>query len=229
MAKAVLSHYVKKIEAKYLLAKEKYMSIVDQINKENERYNNLNKANYSAQGITALRAELEQKTMSLRAEMDAIRAQFEIDAREIVKESDKIFNRRFSYTPADIDNNGITILEKGNLSDTEVMQMADNYLQAGNSTMYFLCAERLKASEDANCRSYYGRANTMRNEREDHKIFDEIINICSAGLRTETTMSHDLKDAIQAGNIIDNNRGAYLHDVVTKAESITVEVANPWE
>lgn len=229
MAKANLNHYVKKITAKYLLAKEKYMSIVDQIRRENERYKSVDQDKYSLQGRKELIIEHDAIIRPLRAEMDAIRAQFEYDAREIIKESDKIFNRRYCYTPADIDNNGITILEKGNLSDAEVMQMADNYLQAGNSTMYFLCADKLNASDDANCRTYYSQAIKMRNDREDHKILNSVIGICSAGLRTETTMSRDLDDGIGASEMINNNMENYLSNYIKQADAIAVEYANPWE
>lgn len=229
MAKANLSHYVKKITAKYLLAKEKYMTLADQISKENERYSNIDKDKYSMSGRRDLANEHDEILRPLRAEMNGIQAQFEYDAREIVKESDKIFNRKYAYTPADIDNNGITILEKGNLSDYEIMQMADDYLQAGNSTMYFLCAEKLNASSDANVRSYYGKATRMRNEREDHKIFDNVIGLCSAGLRTETSLSRNLDFAIEAGKMIDRRMDNYLSDYLKQADNITVEVANPWE
>lgn len=230
MAKAYLKDYVKKIESKYLLARSKYIACVEKLKAENDKYNHVDKSQYTYKGLQILNAKHNDIIAKCREDMDAIRMQFVADASEIVKASDKVFNRMYCYTPSDIDSNGVTILEKGSLDNAEIMRLGLEYLQTGNSTMYFMCADKLKGAEDAESRKYYLDAINMRRDREDHKIFDYVINMCSAGLRTGTIYdSNDIDGAISSCEMIENNMDDYLSRALEDAENIAIPVANPWE
>lgn len=220
MAKAKISSAVKKIENKYIKAREQYEKITKEIENLERGFEALDKSLYSSVGMQAEKEKYQKQRKELEAEFSKIRKEFRQEAEIIKKDSDKIFDRKYCYTPQDIDANGLAILDKGNLTASEIMRLGENYKAQGNNTMYFMCADKLKDNDDATVRAWRINAKALRDSREDHAILDEFTGVCLKGLRDEINLS--------------NSVHKHLHDDsfryhVNQGDGITVEVENPWE
>lgn len=219
MAKARLSSYIKKIESKYIIAREKYEKACNELDMIESRHRNLDKTLYSRNGLEKEFLEyVDQKENKIK-ELSVIRDGFLADCTDIVKDSDKVFDRRFGYNPADIDNNGLAILENGNPTPSEIMRLGNLYKEQGNNTMLFMCAERLKDSKDIDVMGWCAMATMDRRTRPDHDNLDGFIEVCKAGLRDDVNLS----------NGIHKRHDEFLVDAITRGDEITVDVPNPWE
>lgn len=229
MAKLKLSSYIKRIEAKYVIAREKYEVIAEKIKAEEEAHNSLDRSKYSLQGLQEIQEAHREKIRSLKDDLIAVQNVFGEEANAVIKDSDSMFNRKYCYTPADIDNNGLVILEKGVLNDSDIIKMADDYLNAGNSTMYFLYADTFKDSQDDRLYNYYLNAHNMRTNRPDHILLNNMVDMCKAGLRVNTYYSENINEGITASNAVNRKHEEWLSNVIKEADTIAVEVSNPWE
>ena len=220
MARAKLSSYIKKIENKYIVAREKYAEIEKKLNELEQEHRSTNKSDYSVQGMQKKDAEYLEKKRALIAQLQAVRDDFTKTYEEIKKESDEVFYRKYCYNPADVDDKGLAILEKGNPTEQEIMQLGARYEQQGNNTMMFMCADKLGNSKDLDIKAWAQRAAAMRGERKDHRVLDKFAGVCLSALRDEISLSN---------NIHDNLHEQAYNEGVTAGDSITVEVGNPWE
>ena len=229
MSKVSLTTYIKKIEAGYIIAREKYESITTKIIAENERYNSIDRNMYNVQGLNQIDELHKEEIRKLKNQIPIIKDEFEKKVAGIKAESDKIFDSKFCYTPKDIDANGMAILEHGGMTTKEIRKLANDYKKQGNNTMYFMCAERLKESELPEDRAIYDEASRLRRERPDHKSIDAMYSLCIAGLRTETSLSSNIEAGIQASKAMNDKHAELMQDILATADTITINVANPFE
>ena len=229
MSKVSLKTYIKKIESKYIVAREKYESVVNKLNVENERYNSIDRALYNVQGLAQIDEEHHKKISEYKNTLVGIANDFKANAGSVTAESDKVFDSIFCYTPKDIDANGMAILEHGGMTTKEIRKLANDYKKQGNNTMYFMCAERLKDSELPEDKAVYGEALMLRRDRPDHSAIDSMIELCSGGLRIETAFSVKLEDGISASDAMHARHDELLQDILSKADAISADVSNPFE
>lgn len=228
MASVKLSAYIMKIDNAYQSARAKYESIVKDMQAENERFKKVNKEHYTSIGYNALEVEHLKKIESLKADLENVSKDFNADVETVIANSDALFDRKYCYTPKDIDPNGITILEHGHPGEHEIKKLADSYLNAGNSTMYFMCAEKLKDSKDPAYSSYYANAMRMRDARPDHDLLQSMVYYCNAGLRTTSSYSNNLEESIDASQGVHNKHADLINDILENAEQISVAVEDPF-
>lgn len=220
MAKAKLSGFVKKIDSNYIKAREKYNAVAGELDRIEINYRNIDKKLYSPDGLLKAENQYLADKKKKTAELTAIREEFMETCENIIKESDKVFDRKYGFDPRDIDNNGLLILDKGNPTEQEIMRLGDKYADAGNATMLFMCAERLKNSDNAEIRKWYASAIANRNTRPDHDILNEVIATCHGGLRDDVVLSNNVHNRLH---------DATIEDCIAKGDAITIEVENPWE
>ena len=229
MSKISLTTYIKKIEASYIIAREKYETITAKISAENERYNSIDRNMYNMQGLTQIDELHKEEIKKLEKQIATINDDFETKVSNIKEESDKIFDSKYCYTPKDIDAKGMAILEYGGLTTKEIRKLANDYKKQGNNTMYFMCAECLKDSELPEDRALYGNALSLRKERPDHNLLDGFVEMCKSGIRTRTTFSNKLENGISASDRIHAEHENILRSVLSNADSITIDIDNPFE
>lgn len=220
MAKAKLSGFIKKIESNYLQAREKYNAVAKELERIEINYRNIDRKMYSQEGVKKAEERYFSDKKKKKAELTQIQAEFMETCENIIKESDKVFDRKYGYDPRDIDNNGLLILDKGNPTEQEIMRLGDKYADAGNTTMLFMCAERVKDSKNNDVQKWYANATRSRNARPDHDIFSELVTVCYAGLRDDPQLSDNVHNRLYDSTI---------ENCITKGDEITVEIENPWE
>jgi hypothetical protein len=219
MAKAKLSSYIKQIENKYNKAREDYNKVVADLEQIEKDYKAIDKSLFTTAGMNIETQKYLNKKKTARDEIIKIRNSFLQECDAIKKSSDAVFNRKYGYVPQDIDTNGLVILEKGNPTPQEIMQLGDSYKQQGNNTMLFMCAEKVKDIENADVKAWYAGAIQDRLSRPDHECIDGFIEVCVAGLRDDALLS----------NGVDKIHGDLLQEHLTAGDSIEVDVINPWE
>ena len=202
MSRVKLSNYLNKIEAKYVNARESWEAIQKKVAEENIRFSSINWANYSIQGIAEEKNRHDNTIKELYSKLEDIRKDFEENTSGVMKKSDEVFNRVFKYSPADIDQNGITIINNGSLNNKELIDLAEQYRSSGNYTMYYLIADKIsvdagtvQTKDDREALGYKEMASYKRKNREDHRILEEYSQICLKALRNEDYLSNGVHRA----------------------------------
>ena len=144
MSKIKLTTYLNKIESKYIKAREDWENLQKELKEEETRYQNIKWINLSSQGKVEEQNAHIKKNREISQRLEQIRKDFEKSVSDIVRDSDKVFNRAYQYTSEDVDMNGVAILQNGNMNDKELIELAKSYRLKGNNTMYFMVAEKLK-------------------------------------------------------------------------------------
>ena len=215
-----LSSYVKKIEAKYMQAREKFEKITKDLVQAEADYKALDRNMYSSEGWQKKCNEYDDKKRALLKEYKKVREEFAQAADNIKAESNKIFDRKYIYMPEQVDPNGLTILEKGNPSEREIVRLGNDYKAKGNSTMLFICAERLKESQDDTIRRWAVDALRPRKDRSDHKVIDSFVESCNYGLRDDAMLSDAYHNKVHDNALVES---------VKAGDTISVTTVNPWE
>lgn len=219
MAKVKVSGYIKQIEKEYKKARERYEETTRKIEKIEKDYKNIDSKMYSVAGMERKQAEYIKTLNETKRQYDGIRDDFIKECERITIESDKVFTRRFGYTPQDIDANGITILEKGNLPPNDIVRIAEDYKEQGNYTMFYMFAEHLKESSDTNIKAWYNNAVYEKNTRPDRENITAFVDCCLAGLRDDTALA----------NGIHRKHEGFLQAHINAGEQIEIDIQNPWE
>ena len=226
MSKIKLSSYLNKVESKYILAREEWEKIQKEIKEENEKYNNNKWQNYTQKGIEDIQIGHFKKLKELSEKMDQVRSKFENAVSEIMKDSDKVFNKVYQYTPTDVDINGVAILNNGLMGTNELIDLAESYRKSGNMTMYFMVADKLKPDKvsdkmdesDWKAYSYYTNSRQAR-QRNDHECIEGFRDICLKALRDEDYLS----------NGVHKMHDEFYQKYMDYSEGIETEVESPWD
>ena len=221
-----LSSYLNKIEAKYIEARETWEKIQKKLHDEDERYNNIEWIKYSLEGKTAERNNHEETKSGIYKELEALREGFIKSAESIEAASDEIFDRKYQYKTGEIDLKGATLLQTGALKTDEIINIATDYLNSGNYTMYFMCADKLKQDKpleqlsgaEERAESFYNTAQKMK-EREDHALLEGFTDVCLKSLRNEDYLSDG----------IHKMHNEFYERYKNSAEEIEVKTESPWD
>lgn len=227
MSKIKLTTYLNKIESKYIKAREDWENLQKELKEEETRYQNIKWINLSPQGKIEEQNAHIKKNREISQRLEQIRKDFDKSASDIVKDSDKVFNRAYQYTSEDVDMNGVAILQNGNMNDKELMELAESYRLKGNNTMYFMVAEKLKhdkpfemlSDTEREAEGYWREAHRRRTTREDHECFDGFRDICLKALRDEGYLS----------NGIHKQHDSLYQRYKDFADGVEVEAPSPWE
>lgn len=231
MAKVKLTNYLNKVEAKYILAREKWEKVQALIEAENAKYNN-DLPKLSALGQNERDIEHKELLSGYGSQLEEIRKDFMQEVESIKADSDKVFNNVYQYNPAAVDTKGLAILQNAELSANDLINLADTYKNAGNNTMFFLIADKMKAYQekatkgqglvtktDLKAAAYYTMAQDMRKERPDHNVLDNFAGACMNGLRNEKALSNGVHKA----------HIEFYNSNKQDAEKITAESAPVWD
>ena len=222
-----LTTYLNKVEAKYIKAREDWEKLQQELKDENDRYQNIKWINLSPQGKNEEQNNHIKKKNEISNKLDQIRKDFEKSVSDIVKDSDKVFNRSFQYTSEDVDMNGVAILQNGLMTDKELMELAESYRLKGNYTMYFMVAEKLNkkkpfemmSDSEREAYSYYNVSHQRRIAREDHACLEGFKDVCLKALRDEDYLS----------NGIHKEHDNFYQKYKSISEEIEAVVPSPWE
>lgn len=229
MAKVKLSAYINKIEAKYILAREKWEAIQKELVEETDKYNNMDWSRYTWQGRNEVSQAYFEKAAELKKKLEDVREEFKTSVEDIRKDSNKLFDRTYCYKAGDIDPNGMAIIQNGALNNKELMGIANDYRASGNYTMYYMVAAAIKENqaprdiwkqEDFDAQAYKMEAARRRASREDHELIDTMKELCLYGLRDEENRA--------------NGTHNYLHaqtyaEITEMAGDIEAAAPDPWE
>lgn len=219
MAKITLSGYIKRIEAKYIKAREEYEKKAEELEGLKIKHDNLDKSLYSPQGLTKINAEYDENRRKALIELEEIRQNFIKAAADIQTDSDKVFDRVYEFTPELVDASGLAILDGANLSDREIRRLARGYQERGNNTMLFICAERLKNLDDPENFKLRAEAHKLREDRPDHDILDGFTESCAHALRDNRVLA----DGIAA------HHDEFLLSHLAAADQIAADVPDVWK
>lgn len=215
-----LSSFIKKIEAKYIQARDKFEKISKDLKQAEADYSALDRNMYSSEGWQKKCKEYDDKRKALLKEYEKVREEFAQATEDIKSESNKVFDRKYVYMPEQVDPNGLTILDKGNPTEREIVRLGNDYRAKGNSTMLFICAERLKESQDDTIRRWAVDALRPRKDRSDHKVIDGFVESCNYGLRDDAMLADAYHNKVHDNALVESVRAG---------DNITVSTANPWE
>ena len=226
MSRTKLTTYLNKVEAKYIKAREDWEKLQNELKKENERYQNIKWINLSPEGRNEEKNNHEKIKSEIYKKLDTLRTEFSSSVDNIQSDSDKVFNRLYKITPEDVDEKGVAILQTTNLKSNELIDLAESYRTKGNSTMYFMIAEKLKTDKTVSTMSesekeafsYYEKAQERKN-RDDHALLQNYKEICLKALRNEDYLSEG----------IDKIHDDFYQKYKEEADSIEVEIVTPWE
>ena len=221
-----LTSYLDKIEAEYNKSRNEWSTLQKKLQEEEKRFNNIEWINYSLEGKTTERNKHEETKKNIYKEFEALREGFTKAVETIKADSDKIFDRKYQYKTGEIDLKGATLLQTGALKTDEIINIATDYLNSGNYTMYFMCADKLKQSKPLNqlseaekrADSFYNNAQRMK-EREDHDILEGFSDVCLKSLRNEDYLSDG----------IHKMHNEFYDRYKNSASEIEVKTESPWD
>ena len=219
MSKIKLSNYLNKIEAKYVKAREDWEKLQKELKEEDKRYQEINWSLYSLEGRSEEQKKHNSKVKELKKSLENIRKDFLQSVDDIKKDSNRVFDKLFQYTPEDVDMKGVSILQNSSMNEKELMNLAERYRKEGNSTMYFLVSEKLKNSDSREAQTYYNESLRTRNLRTDHDLIDGYGSICLKALRDEESLS----------NGIHRLHDEFYQKYKEATEEISVDTSSPWE
>lgn len=196
MSKIKASAYIKKIEAKYCKAREEWEKAVKNLDLLEVEKANINRKLYTTEGLNKIDAEYLSKRKEHKAKMIASRERFGEEVTEIKAECMAVFDSKYRYTPSDIDTAGLALLEHGNMSERELAEIATKYKDAGNTTMYFLYAEKLKDSKTPEYYGIYVKAVSIRETRPDKELLDAFEYVCDMGLRDDKNLANGVHNRL---------------------------------
>ena len=222
-----LTQYLDRVETKYKEARKDWERIQKKLEAEESRYNAIEWIYLTPEGKTAEHNKHESNKLAIYRELEGVRENFSKAIESIIEDSDKVFDKAFRFTPENVDQNGVAILQNGALSIHELMELAEKYRQSGNYTMYFMVAEKLNRESPANNNSkeeteghaYYVKARERRNNREDHELLKGFGEACLYGLRDEKFLA----DGTHGIHEESYNRYKEV------CEDIVSSVSSPWD
>ena len=226
MSKIKLTTYLNKIEAKYIKAREEWVSLQKKLKMENDRFENIKWGNLSLDGKTEERNKHEEIKKDIYKKLEKLRNDFSDSVDSIQDDSDKVFNRLYRFTPEDVDEKGVAIIQTANLKSSELIDLAESYRAKGNPTMYFMVAEKLKVDkptikmteQEKEASAYYTKAQERRN-RDDHQLLQNYKEVCMMALRDEDYLSDG----------IDKIHDDFYQGHKEEADLIEVDSVAPWE
>lgn len=218
MANVKLSNYILKIDECYKLARTNYENILNKISENDTKYRDVDRSIYTPNGLKKIDAEYYENKKILQKELANVTDTFIRDANKVINASNELFDKKYSFVPANIDANGLAILNNANLSEKEVMQLCDDYLKNDNTTMFYMCAEKLKNADDISARTYYNNAHYMRENRPDAVVINAMMELCKKGLRTDATLA----------NGMNKKHDSFVNAILSDAENIQVAVTDVW-
>lgn len=226
MAKIKLTNYLNRIEKEYIKARAKWEETQKQIQFENNNFESIKWVNYTPQGRKELRNKHNTNIDRLKNELEKIRQDFTDNVTEIQADSDKLFNRMYQYTPSDIDEKGLAIIQNSNIEPDELITLAESYKAKDNYTMYFLIADKLKTEKGLDNLSeseqkghdYYIQAKENKT-RKDHELLNGFRDVCLKSLRDDVTLSDGI------GNIHND----FLVDFTKGTDNIQINDVELWD
>lgn len=216
MTQVNLTTYIKQIEAKYITAREDYEKKAAELEKLKTDYINLNRSLYSAQGLTIIDEKYYKARRTKERELSEIGENFTKDAEQIQANADKIFNKVYGFTPELVDNRGLAILESANMSDKEIIKLAEYYKENFNNTMFFICADKLKDKDNPDNIKIMGEAQRLRDSRPDHDIIAGFVHCCNSALKPDKLLSDGVA----------KHHEEFLQSHIAAAEKIIANVPN---
>ena len=219
-----LSTYIDEIEKKYIKARYEWEKLQKVLEDEEKRYNAIDWKMYTFEGQQAEYSKHNEIRKKVAEKLEELRRSFMKEAESIREHSDIIFNSRYQFTPKNVDNNGVALLQVGNLSIRDLMRLGADYKEKGNYTMYFLVASKLKESpefeRDKEAAQFWSEAEGEKNHREDHDIINDMVKLCVSGLRDEDYLS----------NGIDGHHGELFAGIRARADEVTSNTTfSPWD
>lgn len=218
MAQANLTTYIKQIEAKYITAREDYEKKTAELDKLTKDYKDLDRSLYSSQGLTVMDEKYYIARRTKERELNEIGENFTKDAEQIQANADKIFNKVYGFTPELVDNRGLAILESANMTDKEIIKLAEYYKENFNNTMFFICIDKLKDKNNPDNIKIMGEAQRLRDSRPDHDIIAGFVHCCNSALRPEKFLSDGVA----------KHHEEFLQSHIAAAENITANVPDIW-
>lgn len=178
-----LSTYISKLNGKYTNARQQYEDLFnayEEIQKEqSELYGK--RREYTKEGFDKRKNMLDKKLEETMHKLEAIPEEFNRNAESIRGEVKSTFSKKYGVNAASVDNNAVTLLNSGVLTDEEIIELANQY--SGNATMLKIIAGQLRKSENQHTRSL-GDVISERSRVAPHlEIFDSFAYILKNGLR----------------------------------------------
>ena len=228
MSKVKLTSYLNKIESNYIKTREKWEKLQKELKDEETRYNSLDFTSMNDKGMNREFTLHMEKKKDIYKKIEGLRHEFEESVQKVKSDSDKIFNKNYQYTPSNVDQNGIAIIQNGKLGNKELMELAESYRQSGNNTMYFLVSDKMTvpsetfsrlSAEEQSIYKYYQEAQRRKSTREDHELLDGYASICAKALRDEDYLSNGIHKA----------HDGFYQEYKNYTDNIVSDVASPWE
>ena len=213
-----LTTYLNKIEAKYITAREEWEKLQKELKAEDDRYQGIKWQNYTYEGQKEEQERHNRRVSEIKGKLSNLRTKFSDSVDGIVSDSDKVFNKVYQYTPSDVDMNGVAILQNSTMRDSELMTLAESYKKAGNYTMYFMVADKIKGNTQEG-KNYKVLAASARDSRDDRECLRTFGEVCMKALRDNSVLAngtHGLHDD-------------YYQKCRKTAEGIEANTPVPWE
>lgn len=209
-----LSTYIYEIEEKYTKARNEFSEVAKQIDQLDLNHRaNIRSGNLNDKGIKREFANYNKSKRELQAKIRSIRNTFSVEIEEIRTRVDNVFKDLFKVNPEELDLRAVEILKSGMLTDSELVEMANDYKADGNLAMYRYCG----TFADINSRDKDLRQLAVDSKkptkREDLSIIDSFSESCSLALRDDVALS----------NGIDRHHDEFLQVSLSSAEAIRTD------
>ena len=124
MSKVKLTSYLNKIESNYIKTREKWEKLQKELKDEETRYNSLDFTSMNDKGMNREFTLHMEKKKDIYKKIEGLRHEFEESVQKVKSDSDKIFNKNYQYTPSNVDQNGIAIIQNVKFGNNELMELA---------------------------------------------------------------------------------------------------------
>lgn len=177
---AKLKFNIDNIESLYRSAREAYCKEFEdftiQQRKHKAKMSKLNPEGRKEEELNFIEARKKHEE-----KLDAIRTEFQNQAKNERDTVEKVFASFYGGT---IDNDIITMLDHDVFSESEILKMADEFLNARNIFMYRIIGKHAEKSKSKELQQLANNAKRI-SRRSDLDIIDNFVFVCNKGLRSE--------------------------------------------
>lgn len=223
MQKLNRDYITQDVKNTYLKHLKVFKEIQETINDNRKRYNELvtDRVNYSYQRKQELLSILDGEYKKLISQVTNNVNEYIADIKEIKKDSSYKFNEYYSMNGNAIDTNTYSLLEKGLLTDREILGLYDKFKD--NKTMLRVIAKYTENNKDSDIVSLHNRCiNESRSVNEIHEAIDSSTPYLTRALGYNDNRYLTSQEKIDMSSAYQNRVDDTLQEIANSLKPVTV-------
>ena len=205
----ILTFFTNKLDSIFTEYRHEYGDLYSKIDAINERLGELQakRSQYSPSGFKQRAEALEAEKAAIAEQIRQIPQDFAKSAAAIRLECEKAFHRKYGMSPERLDDKGVTLINSGVMSDSDLMRMLDDF--EGNATMQRLIGEKMSESQNETI-SAKGKGIVEATTHTPHlDIIDSITYLQAMALRADENNGENI--TLETGRLISDGVATKLY------------------